>query len=191
MRFDRIVEIVNRLEGELKTAVDLGGNQGRFSRLLVQRTRIQRAICVDSDEGAIDKGYNGTKQAGGHNIAYCHYDFMGVIAKLRFALPTERFKSDVAFALALTHHLLLTHGYELDHVFRSISAYARRYVFIEFMPRGLWPTEATPQLPSWYTRDWFRQSFATHFEPVLEENLRENNVLFVGRVRPDSHQMPS
>jgi hypothetical protein len=108
---------------------------------------------------------------------------MGPTVKLRFMLPSERFKSDVAIALALTHHLLLSQGYDIDDILKNVSAYARKYVFVEFMPLGLWVTGQKPNVPDWYTPDWFRQSFVKFFDLILEEKLRVNNILFVGKVR--------
>ncbi len=182
-RFDRVIEVINKLEGDVKTAVDLGGNQGKFSRLLIQKTSIERVVCVDQDENAIEEGYNQEKIVGTGGVTFTHYDFMGCIAKLRFMLPSERFRSDVAIALALTHHLILSQGYDIEEVFRNISAYTGKYVLIEFMPLGLWAAGQKPDVPAWYTRDWFRQSFAKFFDLLLEEKLRENNILFVGKVR--------
>jgi hypothetical protein len=184
-RFDRIVEIVNSLGQDVATAVDLGGNQGRLSRRLAEETSLERVICIDYDEGAVAAGYRRQRQDPVGDVTFANFDFMGPIVKLRFALPQDRFKADVALALALTHHLLLSQGYDIDNVLAHVGAYARKYVLVEFMPKGLWPGAARPEVPSWYTRDWFRQSFASHFDLALEEELRENNVLFVGQVRAD------
>jgi hypothetical protein len=185
-RFERIIEIINNLGDDVRSVVDLGGNQGKLCRLLVQKTNLDKSVCIDCDENAIDEGYNREKKTNNQKISFAHYDFMGPTVKLRFMLPNERFKSDVAIALALTHHLILSQGYDINDIFKNISAYAHKYVFIEFIPKGLWPAEQKPPIPDWYTREWFRESFIKFFELVLEEDLRENNVLFVGKVRTDS-----
>lgn len=182
-RFDRIVEIVNELEGSVRTAADVGGNRGKFSQLLMEKTPIDRVVCIDSDEDAIDAGYCHAKSAREGCISFAHYDFMGCIVKMRFMLPSERFLSDVVIALALTHHLILSQGYDIDEILRTISSYSTKYVLIEFMPLGLWVKGQEPKIPSWYTVDWFRQAFRKFFHPLREENLRENNMLFVGKLR--------
>lgn len=182
-RFDRIIEIVNALEGSVTSAVDFGGNQGKFSRQLLERSGVQEVVCVDSDENAIDTGYCQGQLVQKGIITFVHYDFMGGIVKLRFMLPSERFRSDLVTALALTHHLILTQGYDIDGIFENLAAYAKKYVLIEFMPLGLWVKGGKPNTPSWYTVDWFRHSFLQFFDLVLEEQLRENNILFVGKVR--------
>jgi hypothetical protein len=138
---------------------------------------------VDIDEAAVENGYTREKETGAGRIAFANYDFMGGIAKLRFMLPNERFRSDVVFALALTHHLLLTQGYDIDEILTYISAYARKYVFVEFMPLGLWSTGQEVSVPVGYTQEWFRDSFCRFFDLIYEEALRVNNILFVGKVR--------
>lgn len=185
-RFDRIIEILKNLDDSIKSAVDLGGNQGKFSRLLIESTDVKRVVCIDADENAIDAGYAIEKSTKTERLTFAHFDFMGSIAKLRFTLPADRFRADAAFVLALSHHLLLAQGYDIDEMFRNIASYARKYVFIEFMPLGLWSAGQEPKVPEWYTQDWFRSAFVGTFDLLHEEKLRENNVLFVGRVRVDS-----
>lgn len=182
-RFDRLIKIINELGGGLQTAVDIGGNQGRFTQRILRETAIERAVCIDADDNAVDAGYRRAKAEGEGNVAFVHYDPMGGIVKLRFQHPNERFASDVAIALALTHHLILGQGYDVDFVLQNLGAYARKYVVIEFMPLGLWVKGQTSATPSWYTTDWFRTHFTKHFDLVLEEQLKENNIVFVGRVR--------
>ncbi|RJR33285.1 MAG: class I SAM-dependent methyltransferase [Deltaproteobacteria bacterium] len=180
-RFERIIELINDLGG-IETAVDIGGNAGKFSNLILEKTPIKRVVCIDPDENSISRGYNRIKDLGKEGITFANYDFMGPIVKLSFEKPNDRFKSDIAVALALTHHLILFHGYLIDNIFEEIKSYARKYVFIEFMPLGLWVTGAEVNVPDWYNIAWFRQAFANHFTIMHEEKIAENNVIFVGKV---------
>jgi hypothetical protein len=182
-RFGRITEILNSLDNSVNTAVDLGGNQGRLSRLLLQETNIERVACIDADENAIEVGYNREKIARTGRITFAHFDFMDRIVKLNLDFPDERFKGDVVFALALTHHLILAQRYDLDLILRRISSYARKYAFIEFMPLGLWSTGQEPVVPDWYSLEWFRRSFIQYFDLLHEDELKVNRILFVGKVR--------
>ena len=184
-RFERIIEILGTIDLMVESAVDLGGNQGRFSRLALDRTSLKRVVCIDADENAIDKGYNREKAARTDNLTFAQFDFMQAAVQLDLPLPDKRFKADVVFVLALTHHLVLAQGWQLDEVFKRISRYARKYVFVEFMPLGLWSTGEEPRVPDWYTLDWFRSSFVRFFTPLHEETLQANRVLFVGAVRTD------
>jgi hypothetical protein len=182
-RFERIIEIVNSLEEPVRSAIDFGGNQGKFSRKLIEQTRVKEVVCIDSDENAIDAGYCQGMPAQTGKITFVHYDCMGGIVKLRFMLPNERFKSDMVIALALTHHLIFSQGYDADEIFKVMFSYTRKYVLIEFMPLGLWVAGQKPNTPAWYTVEWFRKTFQNYFDLLWEEQLRENNILFVGKVR--------
>jgi hypothetical protein len=179
-RFDRILDVINDLEGELASAVDLGGNQGGFARLVVQRTRVKRVACVDLDEAAVDEGYNHEKAEPTGKLTFAHCDFMKGWTKPCLLPAQERLRADLAIALAVTHHLILSQKYAIDDVLRGIGAYARRYVLIEFMPLGIWSEGHEVHIPDWYTRDWFRRSFASVFDPVLEQQLTKSRILFVG-----------
>jgi len=187
-RFGRIIEIINSFGEDVRTAVDFGGNQGKFSKQLLQLTGISEVVCVDSDESAVESGYLKENRGNKGKITFAHYDFMGGIVKLRFMAPNDRFRADLAVALALTHHLTLAQGYDIEDVFRYISGYAKKYVLIEFMPLGLWVKGRQPSTPDWYTADWFREAFTKYFDLVLEEKLRENNTIFAGKVRKGSEE---
>jgi hypothetical protein len=60
--------------------------------------------------------------------------------------------------------------------------YSKRYVFIEFMPLGLWNGKSAPPVPLWYNLDWHRNSFQNYFSIILEEKIEENRILFVGEL---------
>ena len=70
-----------------------------------------------------------------------------------FMLPTDPnifdiIKSDIVLAMAVTHHLILGQKLSIDFIFSQIKQYANKYVFIEFMPLGLWGgKEILPKIP--------------------------------------------
>jgi len=181
-RFRRVVQYVNEIDEQVTTAIDIAGNQGDFTTYLLENTDIQRAICLDYDEQAIDTGYLKNKNIH-ENLTYITYDFMGPVAKLSWPLPHERFSCDIAFCLALTHHLLLTQKYDIDTIFLEISKYSKKYVFVEFMPLGLWVTGAEVNVPAWYTVDWFQKNFEEYFVFLKVEKIATNNILFIGEVK--------
>ena len=180
--FDRVIEILNALEGDIRSVIDLAGGRGEFARRLIQRTRVEKAICVDPKENAVDEGYNQERQANSGRLTFAHYDFMGDIVKLRLALPCERFRSDVVVVLGSMHRLLLSDAYPIDDIFKSMSEYARKYVLVEFSPPESAAVGQEPRVPSWYTQDWFRRTFMSFFAGAWEKPLGENRSLFVGRV---------
>ena len=133
-RFNRIISIIKGFE--IKSVLELGGNQGVLSRLLLERTNIENVICTDYDDLAVETCYLNSKKY--KNLTVANLDIVLPFFQAREESPATRFKSDAVLALALTHHLILTEGISIDDILQTISMYSKRYVFIEFMPLGLW-----------------------------------------------------
>jgi hypothetical protein len=175
-RFDRIIELIKVHAGEIQTSTDLAGNQGVFSQILYKKMKLKKLILTDYDEMAIDIAYTSLKCTEAQIIPFL-YNFM---------LPFREeeaigLKSDIAFALAITHHLILTQKYALNTIFRRISAHSNKYVAIEFMPLGLWDGNTAPEMPEWYNLEWFKKEFLNYFELIHEENLESNRIFFLGK----------
>lgn len=108
----------------------------------------------------------------------------------------RNFKSDIVVALAITHHLLLTQGFKIDEIFHKINLFSNKYVYIEFMPLGLWGGNINikPNVPSWYTKEYFEEKFKNHFtllkKVTLESHMikgkkEAHRILFVGKIKHD------
>lgn len=182
-RFQRIIGLLERFK--VGSIVELAGNQGWLSEELLRRGVVQSALCTDAEEWAVDQAYERTKTSG-LKLHTAVLDFVHPLATPFGEPPSARFQAQAVLALAVTHHLLLTQAVPVERVLRSIGAYATELVFVEFMPLGLWDGTRAQPLPAWYGSDWFRAAFAREFEPVHEEQLEENRLLFCGRVRPRS-----
>lgn len=183
-RFESIINYINELCKDAKTLISLGANQGFLENAILDRTHINRVICQDIDYKAIDNGFRKYKnRKDGKQITFTYYDLLIPILPLHLKPPHERFKSDIVLALALTHHLILGRGASSEYVIETISKYTRKYAFIEFMPRGLWTPESTVKVPDWYTKDNFFKAFNNYFEIILEKQLEENRILFIGKKR--------
>jgi hypothetical protein len=180
-RFGRIADLLRRMA--VTSVVELGGNQGWLGERLLREGVVQSALCTDADELAVDRGYERTK-AGGGRLHTAVLDFVfPMVNPGGGEAPAVRFRADAVLALAVSHHLLLTQRIPVDHVFTLLQDYARRLVFIEFMPLGLWDGKTAPPVPEWYTLAWFREAFGRHFELRHEERLEENRHLFCGACR--------
>lgn len=179
-RFSRIAGILKGLE--IATVTELAGNRGALSLLLLREGCVTGAICTDYDENAIDGLVELARQTG-RTVAPVVLDFVYPIVTSYAKHPKGRLVSDIALALAVTHHLLLTQKIGIDTVLESVAGYTRRYVGIEFMPLGLHDGHQAPPVPEWYTLEWFRKNFINHFDCILEEKLEENRVFFLGTLR--------
>ncbi len=178
-RFDRIIDIMKSYD--IRSVLEVGGNQGVFSRLLLERTKVEHVVCTDYDENAVDLMYQASQN---RNLALTPavMDFFTPVVTYFGKYPHERFKSDALMALAVIHHLVLGQKKPIDQVLRTLSAYSKRYVFIEYMPLGLYDGKSIPSVPTWYTLDWFKKSFEMYFRILAVEKLEENRILFVGEL---------
>lgn len=181
-RFLRILELIQSKEADIRSVIDLAGNEGYFSALLKQKLNLQQQILVDYDENAIEVAYQTLKKNNQTNIQPALLNFM-------FTPDIEgtarRFKSDLAVSLAVTHHLVLTAKYSLPAIFERLKLFSRKYVMVEFMPLGLWAIGDTelPEVPSWYTKEWFQAEFEQHFKLLHCEQLEKNRILFFGELQ--------
>jgi len=179
-RFERIVEIINKYK--IKTVLELAGNAGFLSRMIIKKCNVKKAICTDYDERAVDQMYTLAKDASIQLTPAILNFVVSTSVSCEIPLP-ERYASEAVLALAVTHHLLLTQKVPVDYIFKTLSLYSTKYVFIEFMPLGLYDGRHAPDLPRWYTVDWFRASFRKHFDLIIEEQLEENRILFFGELK--------
>lgn len=177
-RFLRILELIKSEEIEINSIIDLAGNEGYFCKLINDRTDIKKIILVDYDENALNDAYlNFRKENNRVHTALLNFMFTPNIEG-----TAKRLKSDLAIALAVTHHLILSSNFSIDCIFERIKSFSNKYVLVEFMPLGLWATgdEIYPVLPDWYHVDWFRREFGNHFDLIHVEQLEQNRILFFG-----------
>jgi len=177
-RFNIVLELIKM--HHVIDVLEIGGNQGLFAREL--STHIDKVICSDYDENAVDQMYIKSK-TDKFSITPVLLNFLHPFSRATHfsekVSTFERFNSQVVIALALTHHLILTQKVPIDIIFEAISRYNREYLFIEFMPKGV--SKLPP--PDWYTIDWFRNNFKQHYSLLDEVVTTEDSgrILFVGK----------
>ena len=179
-RFALIIELLKK--HNVKEVFEIGGNQGLLSIEIGKF--IDKVICSDYDEVAVDIMFLNARNAKA-NITPVLFDIMHPIyLSVPFAdklKPQIRFKSQATLILAVSHHLLLGQKIPIDSIFQTITEYTKEFIFIEFMPNGI---DKSP-VPSWYTTDWFRESFQKYFELILEKPSEKdsNRILFIGKLK--------
>lgn len=178
---ERMNWIVNRV-GSLspRTILELAGNQGVLSRKLALLPTVERIICSDYDQEAIDQLVLRTSM--NEKVYPACFDFMCDARESISKERANRFKSDVVIALAVTHHLLLSQNLNIETIFETIVSYVSRYLIIEFMPLGLWDGEKSPPNPEWYTLEWFTEKLTHHFKILEVKNLEENRIIFIAEI---------
>jgi len=173
-RFSQVKDLLKEHNIAFTDALDIAGNQGFFSQYLLEEGLAKNVINIDYDEEAISKGYQNSK---GKSI---HFILSNPFMEYHTKLLTKRFKSDIVFAMALTHHLILSQNLEINFIFEVIQKFTNKYIAIEFMPLGLWDGTQEVETPEFYTVDWFKDNFEKNFKYLCHKEIAPNRVLFLG-----------
>jgi hypothetical protein len=136
---DAKLSAVRRMIQQVKPRViwDIGGNDGRYSRALSRFA--EHIVCIDADPMAVNQNYLACRDEGIVNVIPLLADFTnpspdsGFANRERPALE-RRGKPDLALALALIHHLVITHNLPFTQVAGYLATLCR-YLIIEFVPR--------------------------------------------------------
>jgi hypothetical protein len=185
----RFNELSDMLKGiDISQSLEIGGNRGAFSKLLLERNIVQRAIVTDYDRFAIDKCFldnfsNGRDKA--REDIYCALVNVMDAAEKGNSPRHERLKSDVVIAMALTHHLILSQDISPKFIFETLAKYTSKYILIEFMPLGLWykKSKEEPNVPDWYTLDWFKKEMSIKFDIISEKQTDINRIALLGKLK--------
>ena len=163
---------------ENQTCLELGGNDGILSSVILEQGIVQKACCTDYSDVALSIGYMRSKNSGvlSENLSYSRKSFFNAFDNTRISLA-DRYKSDIVFALALTQHLILSQKLTLDTVVEILSLLTKEYLIVEFMPLGLWYEGATNiAVPQWYTLDWFLNGFKEIFDIEEIKEIKKNRI---------------
>jgi hypothetical protein len=183
-RMKRIITYVKELSDKAKTIVSFGSNQGYIEYEILKQTNIKRAICVDVDSKALYYGFEkySSKVPRDKEIYFVNLDLCLPISHPYMKSTYDRFKSDIVMALALTHHLILKYGYDIDYIFTELLKYTNKYIIVEFMPLGLWTPSSKIDIPEWYSEEYFKEHFEKYFKLIKREKLEENRIVYIGEV---------
>lgn len=183
-RFKQLAMLVKKLN--IKTAIEIGGNQGYFTEVLLNENAVSHVVCSDYDEDALNAMYRIFKSKGATNVTPMYLDFSLPYADSKDENGLyNRVKQDIVIMLAVTHHLILTQQMPIDFIFKRLSKFAEKFVLVEFMPLGLYDPD-NPRFsiepPIWYTEEWFRKSFEKHFDFIDRIQTEANRIAFVGKI---------
>lgn len=182
-RMSWVKETVGRLKP--RTVIELAGNQGVLSRELAKLPNVERVVCTDYDESSVDELLLRSK--GDERVFMGCFDFMSDVWAP--ADRTSRLRSEMAIALAVTHHLVLAQKYAISAIFRTLASYTSKYLIVEFMPLGLWDGEKAPALPKWYNEEWFVENLEKYFDILERVELEHNRVAFLGSLKSTNSAM--
>lgn len=180
-RFIKLIELINSYN-DIKSVFDIACNKGYLSILIENNCpQINKIVASDYDENALNDLYLSAKTNKIKKITPSIDDIIRPTNNYQEKEIAERFKSDCVIVLALTHHLILTQNYNLDVIIETFARYTNKYLFIEFMPMGLWGggDNPAPLTPDYYNENWFVQGLEKKFKIHEKMTLEKNRTLFV------------
>ena len=168
---------IGELQPAIKTAADIGANEGEFSKLLAEKNI--RTLSVDFDPYCINRLYTSIKRNGEKNIQPLILDIsnpspaIGVNNEERNSF-INRTNADVVLALALIHHLVIgkniTFNMIADFFYRLT-----QYLIIEFVTiqdeKVLCMLKQKTSSFSNYDEQHFESSFTRYFSIEKKESI--------------------
>jgi ribosomal protein L11 methylase PrmA len=171
-----VKEFVKPLQAH--TLLDLGGNNGRFSRTLHDSGLY--TVCADVDPNAVEANYRQVKLHKEKQILPLVVDLTNPGGSLGWhnaerAPLHDRLTCDVVMALALIHHLAISNNLPFEAIARYLKAFAP-YCILEFVPK----TDSQVQkllstrrdiFPD-YTKEGLVRAFSQHFTVLKERPIK-------------------
>jgi len=186
--FQEKKQIISDFLDKIKPKIvwDLGANTGVFSRL-ASRKGI-KTISFDIDPAAIEKNYLDCIKNNETNILPLLLDLtnptpnIGWDNKERLSV-IERGPTDVIFALALIHHLVISNNIPLDRVANFFKKNCK-YLIIEFVPKNDSQVQrllsTREDIFDQYTQEDFENEFEKYFRIESSFKLKDSDrVLYI------------
>jgi len=149
-------------DGPAEVVLDLGANDGAYSRLAAGHARY--VVAVDGDERVIDLLYRQLRSEGREDILPLVMDLVdpsgGIGWRNRERAPfADRVRPDVTLALALVHHLAIGANVPLPEVVDWLASWGGR-VLVEFVhPDDVQVGRLLANKPAGLFDDYRREAF--------------------------------
>lgn len=161
---------------------DFGSNTGEFSRL-ASNQHIQ-TISFDIDPVAVDRNYSRVKERAETHILPLMLDLLNASPSLGWAAKErksliDRGPTHTVMALALIHHLCITHNISFKMLVDFFAA-CGQYLIIEFVPKNdtkaQFLVSSKKDIIPWYTQDFFEHEFTKVFSILKKNELRKGSL---------------
>ncbi|MFV8378236.1 hypothetical protein [Flavobacterium sp. LB3R33] len=177
---DHKAEIIKGFMSQIphcKMAMDIGANDGKYSRLLSESEIY--TLVVDIDELAIERAFVESNKSQNKYLHPLHVNLANPTPAIGWNNVErksfwERCYVDIIQALAVVHHLAITHDISFEEIAKKISKHTQ-YLVIEFV----YPDDSQTQIllnnkphhKAVYTQINFEKAFETFFSLNKKVNI--------------------
>lgn len=163
----------------IKSAIDIGANEGEFSLLLAGNNI--STISVDFDHYSINQLYRKIKESNVLNCTPLIIDFSNPSPAIglnneEHSSFLERIKVDLVMALAVVHHLAIGKNIPLEKIGKILSAMGK-YLIIEFVPKEDEKVElmlnSGTRIYHEYSEEKFLRAFGQYFSILKKEYISD------------------
>lgn len=164
----------------VKQIIDLGANNGYFTRVALESYPDAHALAFDIDVNAVEKNYNAIRKNNETNLLPLVLDLLNPSPAIGWANQErknilERANADVVLALALIHHLCLSSNIPFDYAAQYLSLLAP-YLIIEFISKEDTQVQkllaSREDIYSWYQQNEFEKAFTHYYEIIQQEKIK-------------------
>ncbi len=154
------------------SVIDIGCNQGGYAILAALRG--SRVIAFDTDEECVASLYHLAKEKNLDILALIgdvlHPSPQSGWRGIEYPSAPNRFRSPMALALALVHHLAITHLQTFERIVLTLSEYCDQWLVTEFVPlddpRSQELLLTNRRNLTWYTLENFLDALKQEFQTV-------------------------
>lgn len=172
-KMQNVVSMIEKVSPH--SIIDIAGNQGWYGASY--REKAESVIVVDMDYAALDKLWMRIKRDGLSNVLpvympICapslgrHFDGFidGKTIKPIRESGINRYKSELAIALAIVHHLVFREYLSFEEIIRILDEYTDKYLIVEFVDqKDRFIQYFNKTGFEWYTQSGFEHVLKTRF----------------------------
>jgi ribosomal protein L11 methylase PrmA len=175
-----VLSFLAMLPQSIVTCCDLGANNGEISRLAVKRGL--STVALDIDPAAVEKCYLDAKTEKLNLLLPLLQDLRNPTPNFGWAgrerdSILERTTSDVLFALALVHHLVIGNNLSFTMV-ANFFATLGEWLIVEFVPKEDSQIQrmlvARKDIFGQYSQEGFESSFASKFDILAAKKIEDS-----------------
>ena len=112
-----------------KSVLDIGTCTGWYPKAISSLSNSKTNIkAIDIDELSLNKLYKEHKQSNERSLTT-----LPLLASFEELNHAKKLKSDAVLCLALAHHLVLTNGYTINSIFKTLAKLTKKILILEYI----------------------------------------------------------